>query len=127
MKKLAVIGSLLLPFLTASQALASNINIAEPGQGYKSLGGFITNILALSFVVALILVLIMLIWGAFEWITSGGDKDAVGKARGRILNALIGLAILAVAFALFRFAGQFLGFTGLGGTGSFNLPIPSPN
>ena len=62
----------------------------------------------------------MLIWGAFEWITSGGDKDNVGKARNRIINALIGLAVLAVAFALFKVAGQFLGFD----TTSFTIPRP---
>lgn len=126
MKKLAIIGSILTPFLTPVQAFAQDIKIDAPAQGYKDLGGFITNIVSLSFVIALILVLVMLIWGAFEWITSGGDKEHVGSARGRIINALIGLAILAVAFALFRFAGQFLGFAGLAGTGQISLPIPSP-
>lgn len=125
MKKLAFIGSAVTALLAPTQVLAQNISISPPAQGFKTLGGFITNIITLSFVIALIVVLIMLIWGAFEWITSGGDKEAVGKARGRIINALIGLAVLAVAFALFRFAGQFLGFN-IGGTGTIELPIPAP-
>ncbi len=126
MKKLAVIGSLVTSLLAPIQALATDINISPPSQGYSDLGTFITNIVVLAFVVALIVALVMLVWGAFEWITSGGDKESVAKARGRIINALIGLAVLAIAFALFRFAGQFLGFSGVGPTGTITLPIPSP-
>lgn len=100
---------------------ATAINIDRPKQGFATLGNAINNILTLSFVIAAILVLIWLIWGAFEWITSGGDKEAVGKARNRIINALIGLAVLAVAFAL---ANVFAQFTNIN---LFNLTIPTPN
>ena len=55
---------------------------------------------------------------------SGGDKEAVGKARGRIINALIGLAVLAVAFALAKVAAQFLGFPNISTDG---IPIPKPD
>jgi hypothetical protein len=41
-------------------------------------------------------------------IASGGDKDAIGKARGTIVNALIGLAILALAFFITVLFGQIL-------------------
>ena len=107
------------------QALAESptttaITITPPKPGYSDLGKFITNILVLAFGLALLVVLVMLVWGAFEWIVSGGDKEAVGKARSRIINALIGLAVLAVAFALARVAGQFLGFD------LTNIPIPTP-
>jgi len=97
------------------------ILIEAPDKGYKTLGNFTTNVLTLSFGLAVLVVLVMLIWGAFEWISSGGDKEAVGKARNRIINALIGIAVLAVAFALARVAGQFLGFD------ISNISIPTPN
>lgn len=99
----------------------SGIVVVPPaGKGFPTLGSFITNTLTISFAVAILVVLVMLIWGAFEWITSGGDKETVGKARGRIVNALIGLAVLAIAFALARVAAQFLGFD-IG-----NIEIPKP-
>lgn len=98
----------------------SPITVVPPEQGYKDLGAFVGNALQLAFIAAVLLVLGMLVWGAFEWITSGGDKEAVGKARNRIINALIGLAVLAVAFALFKTAGQFLGFN------TTTFPIPTP-
>src|SRR3990167_7166404 len=114
MKKLAAIASgisyLLLPIKAFAQSPAPTIKITPPKQGYSNLGEFVSNFLTLVFGVGVLLVLVMLILGAFEWITSGGDKEAVGKARGRIINALIGLAILAIAFALARVAAQFVGF-----------------
>lgn len=98
------------------------IKIVKPSQGYTDLGAFVGNVLNLAFALAVLLVLVMLVWGAFEWIASGGDKDTVGKARGRIVNALIGMAVLAVAFALAKVAGQFLGFPDITST----IPIPTP-
>lgn len=122
MKRLTFISSAILSFLAPAQALAQQIVVSPPAKGgFKTLGNFITNALTISFAVAILVVLVMLIWGAFEWITSGGDKDSVGKARNRIINALIGLAVLAVAYALTRLAAQFLGFD-IG-----NIAIPGPD
>ncbi len=125
MKKIAFISSTALSLLTASRVFAQTpaISVTAPSQGFKSISNFITNVLTISFAVAILVVLAMLIWGAFEWITSGGDKDAVGKARNRIINALIGLAVLAIAFALTKLAGTFLGFD----VGNIAIPSPAPS
>ncbi len=122
MKKLVLIGSTALSLLTPIKAFAAdpNVQINAPLVGFKSLSDFIANALVLVFTVGAFLVLIMLIVGAYEWIASGGDKEAVAKARNRIINALIGLLVLAIAFALVRLVGQF---TGLNLT---NLSIPTP-
>lgn len=99
----------------------NTIQIQKPQVGFATLGNAISNILFLAFAIAALIVLIMLIIGAFEWITSGGDKENVAKARNRIINALIGLAVLAIAFAL---ANAFAQFTGLN---LGNLTIPKPD
>lgn len=72
-------------------------------------GRLIASALQIVFIAASLAVLIYLVWGAFKWITSGGDKDAIGKARGTIVNALIGLAILALAFFITVLFGQIVG------------------
>lgn len=74
----------------------------------RSVGDVISNALMIVFIAAALAVLVYLIIGAFKWITSGGDKDAIGKARGTIVNALIGLAILALAFFITVLFGQIL-------------------
>lgn len=121
MKKIALLASTITAFLTPTWAFAQSIKVVPPANvGFKSIGNFISNALFVAFAVAVLVVLVMLIVGAYEWITSGGDKEAVGKARNRIINALIGLAVLAVAFALARVFAQFTGLD------LDNLVIPSP-
>lgn len=125
MKKLLFISSAITYLLTPVRALAAEfpVNITAPDQGYKEIGPFVKNLMTIAFVVALIVVLVMLIIGAFEWIVSGGDKEAIAKARNRIINALVGLAVLAIAFALTQLGAQILGFGGITGG---QLKIPGP-
>lgn len=113
MKKLARVLPIGYLLLTANTALAQvNLTPGRPAQGINPAtpaNVIITNVLSIVFVVSILLVLFFLIVGAFRWITSGGEKEAVGKARGTIVNALIGLAILALAFVIARVAGQIVG------------------
>lgn len=129
MKKLAFLGSAITALLTPIQVLATEqpkssgaIQIEPPGKGFATIGNAIGNFFTIALVVAIILVLVMLIVGGYEWITSGGDKESVAKARNRIINALIGLVVLAVAFALAKLAGQITGFPDI-----TNLVLPTPN
>jgi hypothetical protein len=116
MKKLAALSTTVAYLLTAASALAQgptrNTNITFGGVGVdpsqRSLGDVVSNAVLIVFIVAGMAVLVYLIIGAFKWITSGGDKDAIGKARGTIVNALIGLAILALAFFITVLFGQIL-------------------
>lgn len=129
MKKLSAISSAITYFISATIASAQ-ITIGEPTVndqpvGYNDIGDFITKALTLAFLIAVIVVLVMLVWGAIEWIFSGGQKEAVANARGRILNALIGFAILAVAVAIAKLAAQFLGFPDITNT-TFLIPHPGP-
>lgn len=127
MKKLAAIVSTIGYFIYTSSAMAQ-IQIEAPKTtggnqvGYTDFGTFLNASLRLAFIIALIAVLVMLVWGAIQWIFSGGEKEAVAGARNRIIHALIGLAILAVAFAIVQVAGQFLGFNLLG---QFIIPSPT--
>lgn len=94
--------------------------IASPEAGF---GGFLSNILSGVMVIAVLMVLLYLIWGAIEWISSGGDKGKVEKARNRMTQAVIGLIVLAATLALMTIVQNFLGvrllnFGGGGGTGN---------
>ncbi len=61
----------------------------------------------LFFTIAALVALYHLIMGAFQWISSGGDKDAIGEARNKIQAAVVGLvmivAILSIAYTLEQF------------------------
>lgn len=99
-------------FILASNAFAQvNLSPGTPEQGIKPNTNpqfIITNAISIVFIIAILLVLFFLIWGAFDWITSGGDKEKVAQARKKIMAALIGLIILALAFVIARVAGGIL-------------------
>ncbi len=40
------------------------------------------------------------VWAAMEWVTSGGDKGKLESARGRMVNAFIGMIILGSSYIL---------------------------
>lgn len=74
-----------------------------------SLGSYISHILAYAPLVGGIAVLLLLVYGGLEWLLSGGSKDKLQTAKDRITNALIGLAVLAAAWAIFLLVNHFFG------------------
>ncbi len=79
--------------------------------GAGALSQFLSNLIALIFAIATIVLVLMIIWGAFDWLISEGDKEKISGAQKKIINALIGFVLLAIAFAILRIFGQFTGFT----------------
>jgi len=59
---------------------------------------------ALSFVG--ILFLILMIWAGFLWMTAGGNEERETEAKKIIAAAVIGLIIVAAAYAITQFVGQ---------------------
>lgn len=76
--------------------------------------GFVVRFLLLyAFPAAGILVLLYLLWGGLQLMTSGGDPKAVQAARDKITGALVGLAIIFTAFWVVQILASFLGVEGL--------------
>lgn len=97
-----------------------SVKITQPAgvPGGFDLSTLITQAFTIVFSIAALLVLIMLIWGAINWILSAGDKEKVGNARNRIISALVGLAILALAFLIANVVGRIVGIN------VFDLNLP---
>lgn len=82
-----------------------------PGQGFaQDIGGVINAVLSFVMVIAALLVLLYMVWGGIEWISSGGDKGKTESARNKITAAVIGLIILAASYAVFTLVLRFIGF-----------------
>lgn len=80
------------------------------GEGGIGIGKFLSNLIELIFIAAGIVFIFMLLWGAFAWLISGGEKEKLASAQQRILHAIIGLVLLAISFALISVIGTFTGF-----------------
>lgn len=90
----------------ASQGLSGSEYHSSADGGF---GIFVSSMLRVAMIIAAIIVLVFLIWGAIEWISSAGDKSKLESARGKISNAVIGLILLAGTIAIFIVVQQFLG------------------
>ena len=113
-KVIAASAASLAYLLTTVKVFATgplDLNFSNIKQGVNpnaSPSDLITAALTIAFAAAAILVLFFLVLGAFNWITSGGDKEKVGNARKIIINALIGFVILALAFFIVRVVGDII-------------------
>lgn len=66
-------------------------------------GGIISKAAKFIAVIAGIGAVIMIIMGAFFYVTSGGDSTKVASARARMLSGLIGLAVIAGSWTIISF------------------------
>lgn len=48
--------------------------------------------------------------GAFQWLSSSGEKQALENARKRISNAIIGLLVVVLSYGLISIVGLIFGF-----------------
>jgi hypothetical protein len=61
-----------------------------------------------------------LVTGALEWITAGGEQTKVQHSRQRILEGIVGFAILAGSFAIIQVLGNIFGYDML------HITFPTP-
>ncbi len=94
------------PVLPASLGGGPN---PDPNQGGIALGRLIGNLIGALFIAGFLLAFMQIIISAVQWITAGGDKQALEKARSGITNAIMGLVIVAAVYALMTLVGQFFG------------------
>lgn len=66
------------------------------------IGKLITDILPLAIAFGGFIAIIMIVISGIQLVTSSGDPNAAGQARGRLTFALIGFALLALAYMITR-------------------------
>lgn len=85
--------------------------LQKDSTGAEGISLFLSNLIALFFSLAAVILVFMIIWGAFDWLISEGDKEKIQGAQKKIINAIIGIILFSIAFAILRVFGQFTGFT----------------
>lgn len=65
----------------------------------------------LVLIIGAVIFFFMFLTGAIAWISSGGDKQSLETAKGKITSALTGLVILLASFAIIRFVEEFFGIS----------------
>jgi quinol-cytochrome oxidoreductase complex cytochrome b subunit len=83
--------------------------VSTVAEADKSTQNVYNTVVYLFFTIGIIGSLVFTVWGAVEWITSGGDKDKLGSAKKKITTALIGLVVLSLAFMIVYMVGKIIG------------------
>lgn len=78
--------------------------------GAGGISKFLSNLIALIYSLAIIVLIFMVLWGAYDWLTSEGDKEKLENAKRKLINAFVGILLFAVAFAIIQILGTFTGF-----------------
>ena len=114
MKKLVFLLSPISSLLSPTIALAAGItNVAVPGgnggdQG-KQFAVTVGTLWQTIVIVGGLAFMMYFLWGAVNWILSGGEKGKLEEAKNHITQGLIGLAILVASYVIIKFLQGALG------------------
>ncbi len=104
----------LVPMMAEAQMRGFDIRdllpgITTPFPASEGLLGVVGTAITLAFGVAGLVAVVYLILGGFNYVTAGGDPEAVEGAKTTIVNAIIGLVIILVSYLIVQFIMNQLG------------------
>jgi hypothetical protein len=123
-------GLMIIPFAVSAQGFINTVSqgaqaVATPSglNQTGSLTQIVGNVIGVALSLTGVILLFILIYAGFLWMTAGGNQTQIQKARGMIVNGVIGLIILISAYAIVSFVlGQLAGTT-TGVTGANGGPV----
>ncbi|OGK20135.1 hypothetical protein A3C23_01375 [Candidatus Roizmanbacteria bacterium RIFCSPHIGHO2_02_FULL_37_13b] len=90
--------------------LALNIEQDFPiAKNFSNISSLLNLFINLSLTIAAVLVLFMLIYGAFIYLTAGGVSENLQKAQKIIMWSILGLVMILASFFLVRLIGRIMG------------------
>lgn len=84
-------------------------NLTAPDSAISKFIDVISKAIGVLTVSAGIWFLFQIMAGSFQWLASGGEKQAVQNAQKRITNAVMGLFVVVISYALISLIGLFFG------------------
>lgn len=85
----------------------------QPGSGIEgstsAVESLISNILVVFTLVSGIAFALYFLLGGLNWITAGGDKGKIDKAKGMMTNGAVGIIVVTVSYSIVWIVGEALG------------------
>ena len=106
-------------------SIKSDLRSELEGQvGFEpQIGTFVTGVVNFLIILGAIACLLYMIWGAIDWVTSGGEEQNYAKAKNKITAAVMGLVLLTAVWAIWELVLAFLGLDGLFGDAGGSAPL----
>lgn len=89
----------------------------------NTVGGIVAMAIEMFLSVLAIIFIILILIAGFRWMIASGNEKKVEKARTQLNHAIIGLAIIIMAYAITYFVFQAFGGTIDGGGGGTTAPV----
>lgn len=86
---------------------------APPAQ-LLNLEGILGNLISTALTLVAMVSVVMIVYGGFQFISAGADKEAAARARGTITFAILGVILGVSAWIIINLFGSFLGITNIG-------------
>lgn len=83
--------------------------IIDINKSNLTLGEVVSGIIPWVFYIAGFALLLMLVFGGFQLLTSAGDKNAMEAAKKRITNSIVGFVIIFASYWIVQLVGKILG------------------
>jgi hypothetical protein len=102
----AAIGALVMPLVTKAATLPASLGLGyatSSGLGSKDIRDTIASIINVALSLLGIIVVVIIIYGGFLWMTAGGNEEQLTKAKQWIFGGIIGLVIILSAYAIASF------------------------
>ncbi len=90
--------------------LPEELRKAQFPEGALGINKLLDNLVGIFFAAGAMAFIIMFVWGAVQMILSGGDKEAIAKARSKISWAIVGVALLGLSYLIFALLEYITGF-----------------
>ena len=103
------VGLMLLPLAVKAYSLENTLGLnagnvgSATGLGTRDVRTTIGSIINVALSLLGIIVLVIIIYGGFLWMTAGGNDERVGEAKKWIFGGIIGLVIILSAYAIAQF------------------------
>lgn len=81
---------------------AGGTGLSNTFGGASNLSELILAVINIILALAGLIAVLVLIIGGFRYVTSFGNEEAVGKAKKMIINAILGIIIIILAFVVVR-------------------------
>lgn len=88
------------PFLPLVARAQLSESIDDPNVPFQNLGDLITGGFNLVIIVAGVAFVVLFLIGGVMYLTSAGNEDGTKKARSLLLDAVIGLVLVVIAWAV---------------------------
>ncbi|PIX62110.1 hypothetical protein CO057_02300 [Candidatus Uhrbacteria bacterium CG_4_9_14_0_2_um_filter_41_50] len=112
------VPTLMMPmqFASAQPDISTDLDTTNSAAGFSTstdLPTVIGQLIQAVLGVLGIVLLVLMIYSGFLWMTAGGDAEQVKKAKTIMINSVVGLIILLAAYAISAYVITILGTAGL--------------